>query len=221
MNPNAINEMFEEVKLLLIEIKKKIEKQQTASDNQEVLKRTTELDDEIIYKIVDPISEAYQLNMVNIINCLENQNTKYKMNLNSTVEEISAIVKEDTHQYQHHSIEFKSSKVVITFIVLFLMSIGFFVYNIIQYTENQKLQNNDIKYRCVKAMGGINKSKLYELEKIFNNLSSKERQEEIRQEVIDYEAKVQKETEEIEQANLKEQQAKKLTKEVEKLRGKR
>lgn len=222
MNPDATSEMFEEVKLLLTEIKKTIEKQQTNNDIQEVSKQPTDiLDDEIIHKIVDPISEVYQLNMVNMINCLDNQQIKTQKTLNSTVEEISDIIREDTHQYHHHNFEFKSSKVVITFIMLFLMFLGSFVYNIIQNNENRKIQNNDIKYRCIKVMGGIGETKLYELESIFNNSTNKKKQDEIIQEVIDHETKIQKRAEEIEQANLKEEQAKKLLNESELIRKKR
>lgn len=66
--------------------------------------------------------------------------------------------------------------------------------------------------------GGANRANLYVLDSIFNEKYSKEMQEKYRAQVVDFETKVQQRVEEIEQANLKEQQAKKLLKESEQIR---
>ncbi len=84
--------------------------------------------------------------------------------------------------------------------------------------EKNRFKNNDIKYRYVKMAGGANKANLLVLESVFNDKSSKEIQEKYRAQVVDFETKVQQRAEEIEQANLKEQQAKKLLNESEQIR---
>ena len=66
--------------------------------------------------------------------------------------------------------------------------------------------------------GGASRANLFVLESVFNEESSKEKQEKYINQVVDFETKVKQRAEEIEQANLKEEQAKKLLNESEQIR---
>ena len=69
--------------------------------------------------------------------------------------------------------------------------------------------------------GGASRANLFVLESVFNEKSSKKIQEKYINQVVYFETRLQQRAEEIEMANLKEQQAKQLGKEAERLREKR
>ena len=68
-----------------------------------------------------------------------------------------------------HSIELKSSKVVIALISLGVALLCSISYNIYQFSANSRLSNNDIKFRYIKAFGEITSENLLKLETLFAN----------------------------------------------------
>jgi len=66
------------------------------------------------------------------------------------------------------------------------------------------MNDNDIKYRYIKATNGITTDNLYKLENIFNYNPDKEKIKEIRKEVEDYEKKIRERAEKLERERLKE-----------------
>lgn len=66
-----------------------------------------------------------------------------------------------------HIIELKSSKVVVTLVLLGVALLGSMSYNIYQFTANSRLNDNDIKFRYIKAFGEITPKNLLKLETIF------------------------------------------------------
>lgn len=216
---NIITELFEELKTRIELINKKLDEQQKGKSDQELSIQPIDfLDDRVVDVMVKLTPKVDLLDLKEMIKNLETQNYKIQKTITTNIEEIKTIIKENTHQNHHHSFEFKSPKIVITFIVLFLMFIVSFTGNIIQHNENEKLENNDIKYRLVKVIHGISSANLDELENIFDNPLSKEKQEQVYKKVIDYETKVRKRSEEIEQARQKEEKARILLKESEQIR---
>lgn len=153
-----------------------------------------------------------------MIRNLETQNYKIQKTVTTNIEEIKTIIDKNTHQYHHYTIDVKSSKVFIMILLPVLVSLVSLACNINQHFENNRLVNNDIKYRYVKMAGGASRANLAVLESVFNEKSSKKIQEKYINQVVDFETRVQQRAEEIEQANLKEQQAKKLLNESEQIR---
>ena len=120
----------------------------------------------------------------------------------------------------NHSVD-KSSKVVVALVVLSIFSIASSIWNVFQLLENNDLMDNDIKYRYVKAMNGIDSDVLYRLETIFEYEDNTEQQEEIRYNVEEFEREAKERAEELERARLKEKQANQLMEEAEKIKKKK
>ena len=223
MNINIITELFEELKTRIELINKKLDEQQdeqqkNKSDQEFSIQPIDYFDDRVVDTMIKLTPKVDLSDLKEMIKTLETQNYKTRNTVTTNIEEIKNIIKENTHQYHHYIFDMRSSKVFIMILVPTLISLASLTYNTIQYIENNRLENNDIKYRYVKMAGGASKANLFVLESVFNEKSSKEMQEKYRAQVVDFETRVQQRTEEIELANLKEQQAKKLLKESEQIR---
>lgn len=113
-----------------------------------------------------------------------------------------------------HSIELKSSKVVITLVSLGVALLCSMSCNIYQFSANSRLSNNDIKFRYIKAFGEITPKNLLKLETIFEYKPDKQKQRSIRRMVEGHEQRVKQRARDLKQARLKEAQAEKLHKEA-------
>ena len=216
---NIITELFEELKTRIELINNKLEElQKGKSDQENSLQPIDYFDDRVVDTMIKLTPKVDLSDLKEMIKTLETQNYKTRNTVTTNIEEIKNIIKENTHQYHHYIFDMRSSKVFIMILVPTLISLASLTYNTIQHIENNRLENNDIKYRYVKMAGGASKANLFVLESVFNEKSSKEMQEKYRAQVVDFETRVQQRTEEIELANLKEQQAKKLLKESEQIR---
>lgn len=219
---NIITELFEELKTRIELINKKLDEQQKGKSDQELSIQPIDfLDDRVIDIMIKLTPKVNLMDLKEMIRNLETQNYKIQKTVTTNIEEIKTIIDENTHQYHHYTIDVKSSKVFIMILLPVLVSLVSLACNINQHFENNRLVNNDIKYRYVKMAGGATRANLAVLESVFNEKSSKKIQEKYINQVVDFETKVQQRAEEIEQANLKEQQAKQLGKEAERLREKR
>ena len=219
---NIITELFEELKTRIELINKKLDEQQKGKSDQEISIQPIDFLDERVIDIMIKLTPRVNLmDLKEMIKNLETQNYKIQKTVTTNIEEIKTIINENTHQYHHYIIDVKSSKVFIMILLPVLVSLVSLACNINQHFENNRLVNNDIKYRYVKMAGGASRANLSVLESVFNEKSSKKIQEKYINQVVDFETRVQQRAEEIEQANLKEQQAKQLGKEAERLRGKK
>lgn len=120
-----------------------------------------------------------------------------------------------------HTIELKSSKVVITLVSLGIFLLCSLICNLWQLSENNRLNDNDIKFRYIKAMGEISIENLLKLEKIFEYEPDKQKQHSLRKMVEYHEQRVKQRAKELEQARLKEIQAEQLRKEAESIKQKK
>lgn len=120
-----------------------------------------------------------------------------------------------------HTIEFKSSKVVITLVSFGVALFSSVCYNVYQFSANSRLSNNDIKFRYIKAFGEITSENLLKLETIFEYKPDKQKQRSIRQMVEEHEQRVEQRARDLEQARLKEAQAEQLRKEAENIKQKK
>ena len=114
-----------------------------------------------------------------------------------------------------HTIELKSSKVVITLVSLAMALLSSVCYNVYQFSANSRLNNNDIKFRYIKAFGEITPENLLKLETIFEYEPDKQKQRSLRRMVEENEQRVEQRARELEEACLKESQAEQLRKEIE------
>lgn len=218
---NIITELFEELKTRIELINRKLDEQQKGKSDQELSIQPIDfLDDRVIDIMIKLTPKVNLMDLKEMIRNLETQNYKIQKTVTTNIEEIKTIMDENTHQYHHYTIDIKSSKVFILILLPVLVSLVSLACNINQHFENNRLVNNDIKYRYVKMAGGASRANLAVLESVFNEKSSKKIQEKYINQVVDFETKVQQRAEEIEQANLKEQQAKKLLNESEQIRRK-
>lgn len=120
-----------------------------------------------------------------------------------------------------HSIEFKSSKVVIALVSLGLALLCSMSCNIYRFSANSRLSDNDIKFRYIKAFGEITSENLLKLETIFEYKPDMQKQRSLRRMVEEHEQRVEQRARDLEQAHLKESQAEQLRKEAESIKQKR
>lgn len=226
-NQNIIPVMFEELKKLLGSIIKRLDNLQNFTKPTEsnppidnmAFKRLEQQIQQIPKPDIKSIEQEQSIIAKNckvLLNSANQQDETLKEILNRLEQQdIQSPV-----QKHLHTIDIKSSKVVIAIVGLSLFLFLSLVSNIYQWKENTKLSNNDIKYRYIKAWEGINTKDLYSLETIFEYEPDKAKQKSIRKSVEDYERKVRERAVELERARLKEEEAKLLLEEVEKLKGK-
>lgn len=120
-----------------------------------------------------------------------------------------------------HTIELKSSKMVIALISLGVALFSSVCYNVYQFSANSRLSNNDIKFRYIKAFGEITPENLLKLETIFEYEPDKQKLHSIRQMVEEHEQRVEQRARDLEQARLKEARAEQLRKEAESIKQKK
>lgn len=120
-----------------------------------------------------------------------------------------------------HSIELRSSKVVIALVSLGVALLSSVSYNFYQLAANSRLSDNDIKFRYIKAFGEITPENLLKLETIFEYEPNKQKQRSLRRMVEEHEQRVEQRARELEQARLKEAQAEHLRKEAENIKQKK
>jgi len=216
---NIITELFEELKAQIELINKKLDEQQKGKSDQELsIQPIDYFDDRVVDTMIKLTPKVDLSDLREMIKTLETQNYKIQNTVTANIEEIKTIIKENTHQYHHYIFGIRSSKVFIMILLPVLVSLVSLACNINQHIENNRLVNNDIKYRYVKMAGGASRANLFVLEGVFNEKSSKKIQEKYINQVVDFETRVQQRAEEIEQANLKEEQARILLNESEQIR---
>lgn len=122
----------------------------------------------------------------------------------------------------HHriSIDITSSWIFITIIVIGLMLLISLFFHYKQRDVINNLSDNDLKYRYIKAFNKADSVSIYKLEDIFEYNRDSEVIKEIRQSVEKYEQEVIDKARRMEQAKLKEEEAKRLQNEASELKSK-
>lgn len=194
-NNSVISVLFEEIKSRITTIESKIDKISNADSAEKKEANLPAIPHEVDYSRIEQIIQ---------------QNTP----------EIEPSALEPKPQRHYHTLDLKSTKVMVLIIVMSLLLNGSLVYNIHQHRENKRLNDSDIKYRYIKASNGINPDGIDKLENVFHYNRDKKKIKEIRQYVEDNEHKIKQRAADLERARLKEAQAEKLKLEAEELRGK-
>ena len=218
MDSSAVYTLFEELKQRIDELSKK-----SIQDNQ----ANSTSDSEILNSLIEDLQirinqqqftpeqiknlgqiSAYSVNKVN-----ENLNkvfTEIKAVITPIEERISLlkfpqnIAIRNDHFF---SVDFRNSKAAITMISMALLILLSFGGNIWQLNRNSQLKDNDLKYRHIKSINGINPENLYKLEEIFQYNRDKKLIKEIRGNVEEYERNVKEVAEKIERERLKNNKA--------------
>jgi hypothetical protein len=193
-NNSIISVLFEEIKSRITSIENKIDKISTSNNDEKVETILPAIPCEVDYSRIEQI-------------------------IQQNIPEIDSFALEPKPQRHYHTLDFKSTKVLVTIVVMSLLLNGSLLYNIHQYRENKRLDDSDIKYRYIKAANGINPDGIYKLENLFHYNRDKKTIKEIRQNVQDHERRVKERAENLERARLKETQAEKLRMEAEELKG--
>lgn len=120
----------------------------------------------------------------------------------------------------HHriSIDITSSWVFITIMVIGLMLLVSLFFHYRQREVINNLSDNDLKYRYIKAFNKADSVSVYMLEDVFEYNRDSKVIKEIRQSVEEYEQDIIDRAKRMEQAKLKEEEAKRLQNEASKLK---
>lgn len=228
MNFEVITVMFEEFKTLLLAISKKLDN--LLSTKTEVSPHNTEPADtsrieELIRTIPKPDISRLEYLFDKMIEVYQKTHGAIFQQCDRIFESITALEQKAATlpipQRHLHTIEIKSSKVVIAIVALSITLLASFIGNVYQWSDNNDLSDNDIKYRYIKAFGEITPENLLKLETIFEYEPDKQKQRSIRQMVEEHEQRVEQRARELEQVQLKEAEAERLRKEAETLKNKK
>lgn len=189
MNFEIITEMFIELKGLIESLKTKLDSQPKESvtpvptipppDNTEIENRL----DMIVSQNMD-MREQFSRQQTVVLE---------KLNETPTLPEPKPL----PPQKHFHTIELKSSKVVVALVSLGVLLLASLIGNFYQFSANNRLTDNDIKYRYVKAMGEITPDNLFKLETIFEFEPDKQKQRSLRKMVEEHEQRVEQRAREL------------------------
>lgn len=190
---STISVMFEELKQILKRVESNSTKQES-SVKQDVIS-ASELEN-----ITNQVSQSKGL----IIQKLEQ------------IEQAQTAPKKMHHRI---SIDITSSWVFITIIVIGLMLLVSLFFHYRQREVINNLSDNDLKYRYIKAFNKADSVSVYKLEDVFEYNRDSKVIKEIRQSVEQYEQDIIDRAKRMEQAKLKEEEAKRLQNEASKLKS--
>lgn len=226
MDAKLVITSFDELRKLIIEQFKNLSKQMESAKSTPQEQAPPAVDTSEIKELIWNIPQP---DLSNLEQSAANTNALIKSEFQQSQEQLHELnEKLDKHQsaplspQKHlHTVELKSSKVVVALVSLGVALLGSMSYNIYQFTENGRLSDNDIKFRYIKAFGEITPENLLKLETIFEYEPDKQKQRSIRQMIEEHEQRVEQRARDLEQARLKEAQADQLRKEAERIKQKK
>ncbi len=211
-NTNSmISLMFEEIKVLLVSIDKKLNERAILKENPSHLETETEPKSDVKPNTVKPeqllrLIAAHFQETERRIGQFSKTLMESEKHVLSQIEELKRITirqKQDSKVHHYHLVEWKSSKVVITIVSISILFLTSFIGNIHQFEVNSRMSDNDLKYRYIKSTNGINQENLEKLENIFHYKRDKKGIREIRTKVQNYELDLNNTAGKIESNKLK------------------
>ncbi|MDP2338812.1 MAG: hypothetical protein Q8N05_20660 [Bacteroidota bacterium] len=206
-NTNSmVSLMFEEIKGLLVSIQKKIDEGAAVNESPSPPETTTEPKPEIKTDTIKPeqlirLIQAHLQGMEQKTGQVSETVRESEKRVLSQLEELKRIAvsqKPDSKVHHYHVFEWKSSKVVIAIVSLSILFLASFIGNIHQFEINTRMTDNDLKYRYIKSINGINPENLKNLEDIFHYHRDKKKIRVIRGKVEEYERKIRETAEKLE-----------------------
>ena len=213
-NNSIISVMFEEIKGLLTSIDKKLNERLSIKENHSSPETTTEPKSDVKINTVMPeqilrLIATYMQNSdqkIRNISDIVMQSEKHVLSQINELKQITVSQKPDSKVLHYHRIEWKSSKVVITIVSLSVLLLVSIFGNVQQIIVNTRMTDNDLKYRYIKSINGINSENLHKLEEVFQYNRDKKLIREIRQKVEEYERKLIENAAEIERNRIQNEQ---------------
>ena len=211
MNNNSmISVMFEEIKSLITSIDKKIDdkigNQGSCAFNMPLQNSDQEREPTPLEKSIRQIP-LYFSGIQKRLNQISESDIESEKHVISQIEELKRRIdnsSKDTSIHHYHVVDLKSSKVMVSLIVLSLMFSVSFIGNVYQIRKINRMNDNDIKYRYIKATNGISPENLYKLENIFHYNRDKKLIDEIHQKVEDFERRTRERAAALERVRSKE-----------------
>lgn len=226
MDAKLVITSFDELRKLIIEQFKNLSKQMESAKSTPPEQAPPTVDTSQIKELIRNIPQP---DLSNLEQSAANTNALIRSEFQRSQEQLHELnEKLDNHQstplppQKHlHTIDLKSSKVIVVLVSLGVALLSSISYNIYQFIANNRLNDNDIKFRYIKAFGEITPENLLKLETIFEYEPDQQKQRSIRQMVEEHEQRVEQRARDLEQAHLKEAQADQLRKEAERIKQKK
>ncbi|MBD8388170.1 hypothetical protein [Dysgonomonas sp. BGC7] len=208
---------------IMTEIKSEIKSLKKGDTGESALKT------DLLNKIIQVIDEskkgitaeelkAYSIEVINTMQQKQEEtNNSFSEFLNEKIAQIEKIAKQPSIVKNQYTIDFKSSKIFIAIIFLLLGLFCSLFGNYNQYQENQRLTDNDLKYRFIKMKNGILPDEITRLENFFYYSDSAYVVSNIRKNVIDHEHRLQEQARKQEQKKQNEEAIHRLDKEIDEL----
>jgi uncharacterized lipoprotein YehR (DUF1307 family) len=131
------------------------------------------------------------------------------------IEKIQLAPKKVSHRL---TVDIASSWVFFSMLGMGVLIIVSFFFHYQQRKTISQLSDNDLKYRYIKAFNKSDSTNIYKLEDIFGYNRNIDKIREIRKVTIQYEEDIKARAERLEQAKLKEEEARKLQSEANRLK---
>ncbi len=191
MNSSEVYALFEEIKQILKEVKDK------SGKNAE--------------------NKTETLDFSGIEDCINQSNEQ----VSSSLERIECSIAQSVAQKIHHrvSIDIKASWVFLTIVGLSLFLVTSLALNYNLKQANDRLSDNDLKYRYVKMQAEATREDLIKLETVFSYNRNNDSISLVRKRVETFERLVKEQAEKMERARLNATEAEKLRKEVESVKN--
>ena len=214
---SMVSVMFEEIKGLLTSIDKKLNERVTVKENPSAVETKTEQKNEARTNTVKPeqllqLIAAYMQNSEQKIGKVSESVRESEKHVLSHMEDLKRITisqKPDSKVRHYHVVDWKSNKVVITIVCLSVLLLTSLFGNVQQIIVNSRMTDNDLKYRYIKSINGINPENLYKVEDIFHYHRDKKMIKEIRGKVDDYEHKINEASQKLVHSRMNESNPKK------------
>lgn len=173
-------------------------------------------EDRILLKqVLESLSQAQLQSQPKIV-----FNPKELEQLKASIEELKGTIGQPIKVENRYTIDFKSNKTIIAIVGLTLFLIISIFGNYHQYDTNQRLTDNDLKFRLIKMWNGVDSVELHDIEQKFVYKRDNKTISNARKVVIKYEQEVTERAAELERARMKEEEAQKLLQEADGLKNK-
>ena len=187
-NVNVVAVLFEEVNTLLKTIDRKIndqhQKLEDAATKADLTNEKIAIEKAFLQTSRNLSVLDQKLNQLSVsVQDSENQNRSGFASVLSTLKD----QENEWTTRQKHQLKLKSKRVIMAFVFLFLLFTVSLIGNIYQRNELTRASDNDLKYRYIKMIGGINAEELSNLEDVFHFHKDKELIREIRKQVEEFE----------------------------------
>ena len=160
MDAKLVITSFDELRKLIIEqfknLSKQMESAKSTPSEQAPPKVDTSQIEELIRNIPQPDLSNLEQSAANTNTLIRSEFQRSQEQLHELSEKLDNRQSAPLPPQKHlHTVELKSSKVVVALVSLGVALLSSISYNVYQFSANNRLSDNDIKFRYIKAFGEI------------------------------------------------------------------